>query len=422
MQAKFFKSYFFTLLMGALFAFIGGVNPAIGAGIFLVARMGLQHVALPTGALFNAVDVSAITAYADEHKRDLIATLINGLDIAQDITVVPNVKNKVKLPKLSVGNGLRPYSSTTEFKPGQLKFTDRELVTETGKRELLIDWRDFKNTYLAWRTSPGAKASKTFNDMTFSRFVWEQVIKNLQREINDETAYFGFDKGDAVAYSGAATYDPGDIITYTQNGVLEYFINLATTTAGQSPDSNPEKWLYATARAVAPGLKTYVDQLIASTELNEVAIGAITDGSTALAGFKELYRSHTPAYKRSGIVINASYTDCEFLLDGLEDKITKYTMTDVSGMVKMGLIPIPGTNGKGYAKPATWLGESRRMIAQPIMPNTTMGLGLVLGTDLLSDLNDIKTKENLWTIEAGIAAQIGFQIPDPEAVRINDQE
>lgn len=373
------------------------------------------------GVAYTAVDVSAITDYAEENKRDLISTLINGLDIAQDITVVPNVKNKIKLPKLSVGNGFRPYSSSTEFKAGQLKFTDRELATETGKRELLIDWRDFKNTYLAWRTSPGAKANKTFNDMTFARFVWEQVIKNLQREINDETAYFGFDKADAVAFNPAATYDPGDIITYAQDGVTEYFICLTATAAGEDPDDTPAKWQYATARAVVPGIRTYIDELITSTELSEVAIGVINDGATALAGFRELFRSHSVPFKKYGIVINASYTDCEFLLDGLEDKISKYTLTDVSNLKQMGLIPIPGTDGRGFAKAATWLGDSRRLIAQPLMPNTGMGMGIVMGTDLLSDLNDIKTKDNLWTIEAGIAAMLGFQIPDPEALRINDQ-
>src|SRR5688572_26830015 len=97
-----------------------------------------KYGVMPQGAMFNAVDVSAITAYSDEHKRDLITTLVNGLDIANDILLIPNVKNKIALTKVSIGNGFRPYSSTTEYKAGQVVFSDRYLETKTGKRELFI--------------------------------------------------------------------------------------------------------------------------------------------------------------------------------------------------------------------------------------------------------------------------------------------
>jgi hypothetical protein len=376
-----------------------------------------------TVVLRNSVDVSTLLAdYAEENKQPLIASLVNGLDIAQDIMVVPNVKGKMKLTKLSVGNGFRPYSSTTEFKAGQLAFTKRELVTQTGKRELLIDWRDFKTTYLALRTSPGSGANKDFNNMEFAPFVWEQVIKNMQREINDETAYFGFDAGDAVAFDIGDPYDAGDYVTFAVSGVTEYFLCVDDTSAGETPITDPEKWLYVTARAVVPGIKTYVDELITSTELSEVAVGVINSGATALDGFRELFRSQSAPNQKAGQIVHASYTDCDYLMDGIEDKLTKYTTPEVSNWLKMGLIPIPGTDGRGFAKRATWLTGSRRLISSPIVPGTGYSKGIVMGTDLLSDGNEIKTKPNLWTLEAGIALDLGFQVPDPDAIRINDQD
>lgn len=372
--------------------------------------------------LGNAVDVSAVTAYADEHKRSIISTLVNGLDIAKDITVIPNVKNKIALTKLSVGNGFRPYSNTTEFKSGALAFSDRYLEVLLGKREILIDVRDFKSKHLAWRTSPGNRASKTFQDMEFAPFVWQEVVKGIQRELNDETAYFGFDSSATPTFSEGATYAANAYVKYTVNGVVEYFQNISgsTTTAGQDPIDTPAKWQNVTARAVVPGIKSYVDAAIAGG-FTVTTTGAITNGATAVAAFKEIFRDMPVAYKNFGVIVHASYTDCEFLLDGLEDAITKYTTPDVSALLQMGLIPIPGTNYKGWAKPATWLGTSRRLIAEPMLPGTAMGMNLVMGTDLLSDLNDIKTKENLWTTEAGILVAVGFQIQDLSALRLGDQ-
>ncbi len=422
---KKFFSIFLSFMLGAFIGSFAGVPLQTGA-IFAATKMATARFGVMPGVAYNAVDVSTILGdYAETNKPDLIAKLVNSLDIAQDILVIPNVKGKVKLTKLSVGNGFRPYSSSTEFKPGQLAFTKRELVTQTGKRELLIDWRDFKTTYLALRTSPGSGANKDFNAMEFAPFVWDQVIKNIAHEINDETAYFGFDLTDAVAYDIADPYVVGDIVTFTpanNNSVVEYYLCIVNAAAGDTPTTDPDKWLYATARAVVPGIKTYVDELITSTQLSEEAIGAISDGATALAGFRELFRSQSPANQKNSCVINGSFTDCDFLMDGIEDKLTKYTTPEVSEWLKKGLIPIPGTDGRGFAKRATWLTGSRRLICQPMVQGTGIGYGVVMGTDLLSDANDIKTKPNLWTLEAGIAVELGFQIPDPDAVRINDQD
>lgn len=378
--------------------------------------------ALASYTLGVAVDVSAISAFADEHKRPLIATLVNGLDIAKDITVIPNVKNKIQLTKLSVGAGFRPYSATKEFKSGALAFSDRELSTKLGKREIQIDVRDFKSKHLAWRTSPGNRASKTFQDMEFAPFVWDQVIKAMQREMNDETAYFGFDSTSTPTFSEGSTYAANLYVKYTVGGVVEYFQNISgsTTTAGEDPIDTPAKWRNVTARAVVPGLKTYIDAAITGG-FSQTSTGVINSGSTAVAAFKELFRDMPVAYKQFGVIVHASFTDCEYLLDGLEENITKFTTPEVSSLIQMGMIPIPGTNYKGWAKPATWLGTSRRLIAEPLQPGTAMGMNLVMGTDLLSDANDINHKQELWTLDAGICVEMGFQIQDLSALRLGDQ-
>jgi len=372
--------------------------------------------------LGNAVDVAAITAFADEHKRDIINTLINDMDIAKDITVIPNVKNKVQLTKLTVADGARPYSSTHEPKSGALVFSDRELSTSIGKRDLLIDHRDFKAKHLAWRTRPGNNANKDFNDMEFAPFTWMKISEGVKRELNDQVSYLGFDRTTGVtAWAAAGPYAVGNRVTFTPaGGVLEWFECVTITLAGESPTTHPAKWLNVTARAIVPGLKVYVDAAIAGG-FTVSTTGAITDGATARAAFKKMYRDFTAAYKNQMVIIHASYTDCEFLLDGMET-VTQYTTPDVANAVKMGLIPIFGTNNRAFAKPATWLGTSRRLIAEPMEMNQGgYGLNLVMGTDLLSDVTDINVIEDVHTLKAGLVFDLGFQIQDLAALRLGNQ-
>jgi len=413
-----------TFFAGAFIGQAAGFDP-VQAGAVLTAVSSVKFFFtgdFARGFAFNAFDLSGISGYADEHKKDLIATMVNGLDIAEDIMVQPNVKNSMKLPKLAVGNGFRPFSSTTEFgNGGDLVISERILSTLTGKREGLIDLRVFKDKYLAWRTSAGNGANKTFDDYDFSKFVWEQIIKSVQREINDETAYFGFDKASATAYSGASTYANLAYITFTSGGRTEYFQNISgsTTTAGESPTTHPAKWRNVTARAVVPGIKSLIDTAI-SGGFAVTSTGSITDGTTALAAFKELFRDMPVPYQRQGVIVHASYTDKDFLLDGIESNLSKYTTPEVSEIIKSGLIPIPGTDYKGWVKGATWLTGSRRLIAEP-MGAPGRGENLHMGTDLLSDGNEIKTVSNLWTLEYGIAVDLGFQIADLGALRLGDQ-
>lgn len=413
-----------SFMVGAFIFATAGLAPLYGGAAFGIATGVKMLVAKPiAGIAMNALDVSGISGFAEANKKELIATMVNGLDIVNDIMLQPNVKNKIKLPKLTIGNGFRPFSSSTDFGlGGDIKFTERELETRSGKRELLIDVRVMKDKYLAWRTNAGNGASKKFDDYEFAKFVWQQVIKGVQREINDETAYFGFDKSTATAYNAGNVYAANAVITFTPAAVgrVEYFKNISgsATTAGQSPDTHPAKWRNVTARAVAPGFELLINALITGG-FAPTSTGAITSGTLALDAFKELFRDMPKPYQQSGVIIHCSYTDGDFLKDGIETNLSKYTTPDVSDMIKQGLIPIPGSNYKGWAKPVTWLGNSRRLIASPMMG--TKSENLYIGTDLLSDMNDIKTKENLWTVEAGIACDLGFQIADIDALRLGDQ-
>jgi len=370
-------------------------------------------------------DLSAITSFAANNQAALIASLVNGLDIANDIMVQPNVKNKIPMPKLKVGNGFRPYSGLQEFKVKGLTYSDRFLEVKVGKRELQIDPEDYRGTYLAWLNSPGSSAAK--KDIPFAQFMWGQVILNMQREMNDETAYHGFDSSavedfDVLETYAAATFDKVKFATATDNpnAVKDYWMCIDDTLAGESPDTDPDKWQNVTARAVAPGIESYILAGIDDTSIAPVTTGAITNGAgVAIAAFKKLFRAFGPAYKNNGIITSCSYTDWELLMDDLGDKY-KALRNDAS---ENGYLVLPETNKKGIVKPATWLGTSRRLIAGPYMPgDPTRHTNLYMGTDLLSDSSQISVKDTeLWKLNAGLKVCMGFQIQDIEAIKVGDQ-
>jgi hypothetical protein len=260
-------------------------------------------------------------------------------------------------------------------------------------------------------------------EIPFAQFLWDQVIKHVAREVNDEVAYYGFDKSDAEAFDSGDTYTAGEYITFTSGGVTHYYLCLSNTSAGESPTSAAAKWRKVTARAVVPGIKSILDTEISGGGITAVATGAVTATSgVALAAFLKLFRDFTPAYKNYGVIIHCSFTDWEFLLDDITTKQAMYTMADVSRMLENeGMLPLPQTNRKAWVKPASWLGSSRRLIAEPLMPGSAKGENIVMGTDLLADANEIKTKENLWSLEAGIKFVLGFQIQDLSALRIGNQ-
>jgi hypothetical protein len=400
----------FPIIVGAFIAFLAGFNPAIGAGVVFIGSKAIaKYSHVPQGvSLMAAADVSALAAFPGEYEQKLFSTLINSMDIVNDITLVPNVKKKLNLTKLRVKKGARPYSGTHEPDTGDLVYTPRVLEVKAGKRDLLIDPEEYRATWMASQVGSGSGASK--KTIPFEQYVWAEVMKSLGAEINDDTAYNGLDLSalTVVAFNPASVYAVGDYITF--GTPTKWYKCITITTAGQSPLTTPAKWLDVTARVITKGLGTILGEEITAGNMAPVATGAVTDGATSKTAFKKVFRAHSDGYKGAGLVTFCSYTDFEFLLDGLSEN-TKYTNPDGTAVGKLYL---PETGKKNLIMPVTWLNGSRRLWCTPKE-------NLLMGTDLLSDMNDIKVVEDVYTLKTGIKFVIGFQIRDLAALKVGDQ-
>lgn len=362
-------------------------------------------------------NVTAIANYAGKYERKLFSTLVNMLDVANDVDVLAGIKNKLNLTKLKVTNGARPYKSVLEAEGDQLNYTGRVLEVQLGKREIQIDPIKYRDTWQNEVLRPGVNPK----DIPFAAYVWDQVVKQLAAELNDETTWYGFDKTDATAID-AGGHTAGDYILWSNGTTTDYYLCVTNAGAGETPGTHAAKWQKVNARAITEGYAKLLADAVTASDITPIATGAVTaTAGVARTAFKKLFRACDTPYKRQGVIIHCSYTDFELLLDDIED-ISKYTRSDVTeGGPEW--IYLPGSNRKCIVKPASWMGTSRRLVATPMeMRNgNPVSVNLLMGTDLLSDAQKILTDEGLYRIDAAIVFAICFQIRDLDAIWIGDQ-
>lgn len=355
----------------------------------------------------NTPDLSALSAYAGSYEKKLFSTLVNELDAIKHITVIPDVKNKLNLTKLTVAAGARPYTVGTTSRAADLAYSGRVLEVTQGKRDLEIEPLLYRPTWQSLVMAPGVNPM----DIPFAGYVWNQVMKGLAAEINNSTVFFGFDKSTATAYSGAATYSATtpDYITFTAaDGIDDYWKCIVATSAGQSPTTHPAKWQKVNAEAIAVGLAKRIAIAVAASELSPVATGAITS-SNAVAKIEQMAQAMPVAYRNIGFNVYVSYDIFDKYQIDYRDKFKKYVEMNEAGQIYVDTFA-----RRVELIPCTWMGASQRVICSPKE-------NLLLGTDRISDLNKINTFQKLRTLEAGIDFVIGTQIRDTDAMRVNDQ-
>lgn len=372
-------------------------------------------VAGPVGGAVVGVVTAAtspvlnLDTYSGKYKDELFSTLLNGLDVAMDVHVETLVKSKLTFTKLGVSDGARPHSDTEQIEGDELNYTGIVLEVLEGKRELSVSLKKYQSSWLANKMR-GSHADKSAADMPFPQYTWDQIIKSLQAELNNKTAYFGFDKTTAVAFDSGDTYTAGDYITYTQGGISSYFKALASTSAGEDPDDTPAKWQKVNAEAICPGFGTHLAALITAGSVTVTTTGVIDNSSNyAYASLKKIWRDVDEAYKNKGVKCYLSRNIYELFVEDYEDKVGKYTLAD--GSTRRTL---PGSDGKCEFVVASWMAGSNRVIMTPKE-------NMVMGTDLLSDMNTIEVvKSSLWVAKMGISFVLGFKFRDPAAVWCND--
>lgn len=321
----------------------------------------------------TSTDVSKIKDYLGRNSADLLRLAYQGMEAWNQVTVLPDVKNKIRLTTLSIDKMVKPFSA--DFSPTEnvIGFKPREIGVEVAKADLQVVPEEFRQTYLAQFTQTKG-VMRTPQDLPFEKFIWEDVFAAFGEELNNDTAYLGVHNA-----SGTSAKDVAD--------------GWGTILAANIYDDteNPDG-------VITP-----------------VTTGAITSDD-AYEQLKTLVRSVEPKYRTPKWNLKAymSYATYEAYLDNLD------TLGVNTGR---GNDPIGGANAKwlrGYQNivelvPATWMGDSGRIILTP-------KANIILAADAVQqDLGKMNFVQDVWSFKVGIACAIGFDFRYLPLITCNEQ-
>lgn len=211
--------------------------------------------------------------------------------------------------------------------------------------------------YNTWMAD-SIRANATAKDIPFEQIMWDMVIQEIHNELSLDTIGNG-DKANA---------GPNAAIKVTDG-----FIKLINGMAGLTPVTTG----VITANDVIDQIEA-VYQSIASYKRNVPM---------------NIYISHSTSDK-----YNKRYRSL------YHDKPLYNSFNQAS--LDLG-------NGRALLTPVDWIGDNQIIIAP--------AKNMVLGTDSLSDINQIKMVETVYGYDTAIVFPIGLQIPDTEFIFFNDQ-
>ncbi len=304
------------------------------------------------------VDLSKLATYAGQREKALILQVLLGLTAAKDVTLMQGIKSSRQLTKLTTASVARPFTSTFGATDSSLAFSDREIRTRLGKGEWLINTTDFYNSWLE-ENLPNGFPDQTKEAVPFSKYVFEQIIKQLATDINLNTIYSG-------VYNAAGT----------------------------------------TAKDIADGFGTILAAEIAANKFVPTVTGSLA--TDAVAKVEALYKAHDAKYREMEMVAYMSYASYDYYTENYRSRFGANTITDTF-LQKA----IEHSNGKCKLKPVLWMGNSGRVIITPKE-------NLIIGTDRESDMHKLNTLPRMWALEVGAAFNIGCQFRDLEVMKTND--
>lgn len=306
--------------------------------------------------------------YLGSNSADLLRLAYNQMEAWNQVTVLPDVKNKIRLTTLTVDKMVKPFKADFEPTANVIGFEPREIGVETGKADLQIVPEEYRQTYLAQFTPSNKGIMREPSDLPFEKFLWEDVFASFGEELNNDTAYLGVRNA-----AGTGAVD------------------------------------------VANGWGTILATEITATNITPITTGAIVK-ATAYEQLKSMARSAPTKYRttRWGLKMYMSWETYEAYLDNL-DTLGVNTGRGDDPISEANTKWLRGYRGIIELVPNTWMGDSGRVILTPKS-------NIILAADAIQqDLAKMNIIQDVWSFKVGIAAAIGFDFRYLPLIWCNEQ-
>jgi len=352
-------------------------------------------------------NVAALETYAGTYSQALIGALLNGLDIAQDIYVMRNVRGPVNLSKMTVTKGIRPLDLTIDDvdETGRV-WSGRKIEVQPAMKVFKVIPDELLKTWMSEMLDINATQEP------FAQWCWAQEFATVAEEINESVFYAEY-HADAAAFNAGTVYNAGDVIVFTDKN---FYKANATTTAGQSPSTTPAKWDNINASAICDGLGTIIkDEITGGGIAADHVIATNTFSTTnAVAELRKLYLGAPVKFRSKKAIMYISPAVMEMYRTDYDTRYGKGNSIN-DNTEDAPVIYLKGTQQRVLLKECTWMGDSQRVIY-------TFDKNLVMATDQLDAANSIgKMIPILHGYKAVMKYLIGFQIQDLEVLYVNDK-
>jgi hypothetical protein len=348
-------------------------------------------------------DIDSIAKWAGKKSKQMVASVLNGLDIFQDLFVYRNVSRQgVFLPKFTVEAGLRPLDTNVEENGTKERtLSGRILYVYDCMKLFKIIPEEVRESFLSDMLAPGAK------DIPMAEWFWQREFEKLDSEINDNF-YLSEFHANAADFDALDTYVVGDYIKFTDSNYYKCIVN---TAAGESPTTASAKWTKVNSVVCFNGPAKIIADAITAGKVVPVVTGAIT-AANCLTKIKDMYRAMPVAVRKKGGKVHVSPDVYQLYLDH-EAVVYPNALNQNMGDGKK---YVYGSGKKWEIVEATWMGSSQRIIFN------VQGLNLVVGTNLVTSPGITKVVETLHGYKAVCKFLLGSEISDPEVLFVNDQE
>jgi hypothetical protein len=349
-------------------------------------------------------DISLIKGYIHKQDKNLINQMLNGLDIAQDLYSLKNIREPRDLNKMTVDKGIRRLNTEIDTAKGGRKWSRRTLYPRSAMKILKFVPEDLRETFMSDMLDPNAK------QVPFHVWVMQQEMAKIASEIND-SFYLNERKGEADDFDPLVVYAEGDLV-YFQEVVFEC---KAETTAGQSPLTHAAKWEDADLETLFDGPHAILKKAVAEEGLTFSGTGGSYDEETAYDAFLDVWDPIPEAQKNGRLITFCSLDAAKDLVLDLNRRFGTGVGIGNADLDEGKNFVLKGTGGRNTIKPVTWMGGSKRII-------TTQWKNAVLGMNQVSDTQKIgKVVDTLHGYRAILKFMIAFQFADLEKLHINDQ-
>jgi len=303
----------------------------------------------------DSLDISAeLKEHIGTHSAELLTLAYQSMDVWNDVTVYPDVKNETTLTTLMVDKIVKPYTSSFTPTEKAIKFVPRTIGVKVAKADLLIEPEQYRQTYLAQFMPKKGVAGVSPEDLPFAKYIWEAVMAEFGEELNNDCAWAG-------VYNAAGTE----------------------------------------AKDVANGYGTIIKELITAEKMGGVAnIGALT-ADDAYEQLTALWRSIPEKYRNSKKFKFRCYlsdTAKQAYNDSLDKKgwfVGKGEDQPIRNFLR-------GTEQKLELLTASWMHSTDRVFITPLQ-------NIVLPADAVQqDLAKMRIVPDVWTSRVGIACALGF--------------